>query len=137
MKYRYVLLLLVALLDQALKTLAIMYATPGGLITLTKNTGITFGLLQGANTVMIIVSAAALIAIAYYLNKSREETIGLALLGGGVMGNLIDRIIHGGVIDYISIGTFPVFNLADACIITGIAIVILSDIPAIKKHMTR
>lgn len=48
----------------------------------------------------------------------------MAMQLGGAMGNLIDRLIHGTVTDFISVGSFPVFNVADACISIGVAILV-------------
>jgi len=48
----------------------------------------------------------------------------MAMQLGGAMGNLIDRLIYGTVTDFISVGSFPVFNVADACISIGVAILV-------------
>lgn len=105
---------------------------PGVLwFTYTENFGAAFSLLQDAG---VFLSIAALTAIVIVLNALREErplieTIAFGLIGGGAAGNLVDRIARGdgltdgGVIDWIQIPNFPVFNIADSSI--TIAVVLL------------
>ena len=129
---RYWLPLIVLLLDQLLKALVFLFVEPGGLITLTVNNGVTFGFLQGgaANGVMIAVSVVATTLIFMYMRRARpREAIALSMIMGGVLGNLVDRVFRQGVVDYINLGFFPVFNLADICITGGIALLILYELP--------
>ncbi len=112
-------------LDQALKIGSTQLQTPIGIYTHTINSGITFGFLPGANVAMVLISVAALALLVY---ASQQETglayFSLALITAGVASNGIDRVVHGGVIDYIRIGTFPIFNIADTVIICGVALLI-------------
>jgi signal peptidase II len=94
-----------------------------------KNTGAAFGMLQGFGDVFTVLAILVAIAIIYYFPQvpSKDWVLRLAmgLQLGGALGNLIDRLTVGSVTDFISIGTFPVFNVADASISTGVAILIL------------
>lgn len=93
------------------------------------NTGVAFGLLQGQNwffSILAIVIAAAIFY--YYPRFSKEEwllRLALALQFGGAVGNLIDRINIGHVTDFISIGNFAVFNIADASITMGVFVMVI------------
>ncbi len=106
--------------------------------TLVKNNGICFGVLSNASIKIpvIIASIAIAAAIIAYLNRftgsSRQMAVALGLIEGGIAGNLIDRIRTGAVIDFINFHVWPVFNLADVCIVSGIALIILKQIK--KSH---
>ena len=84
------------------------------------NTGVAFGLLQGQNLIFTILAVIIVAAILYYYPKFSKEDwplrLALALQFSGAIGNLIDRITLGHVTDFISVGNFAVFNIADASI---------------------
>ena len=86
-------------------------------------------MLQGLGDIFTILAILVAVAIIYYFPQvSREDwalRLAMGLQLGGAIGNLIDRISSGYVTDFISIGTFPVFNVADASISIGVAILIL------------
>jgi signal peptidase II len=95
-----------------------------------RNSGAAFGIFQNGNLIfMILAVIASLFIFIYYplINKT-EKFLKVAMIFqlGGAVGNLIDRIRFGYVIDFISIGDFPVFNVADAAISTGVAVLLLS-----------
>ncbi len=95
-------------------------------ITHTFNTGSIFGLFQGNNTPLILVSFVG-VAVLILLYRSQRFPTGLLRLSlglqlGGAFGNLIDRLRLGYVTDWIDIGAWPVFNIADASIVTGLVI---------------
>jgi len=94
-----------------------------------KNTGAAFGMLPQLSDVITVLAILVSIAILYYFPQVPREDwplrIAMSLQLGGAVGNLIDRLIQGYVTDFISVGTFPVFNIADASISTGVAILIL------------
>ena len=96
----------VAALDQLTKFLAQTFFTS------TTNTGAAFGLFPGHTLSLSIISALVLAALIFALQKYPYPE--LALLIGGTLGNLIDRIFRGYVIDFIAVGWWPSFNLADA-----------------------
>jgi signal peptidase II len=93
-----------------------------------NNTGAAFGLLPSAGTIFSIVAIVVTVAIIYYFPRVPENQvairIALALQLGGALGNLIDRVIVGTVTDFISLATFPVFNVADASITIGTALLL-------------
>jgi signal peptidase II len=93
------------------------------------NTGVAFGLLQGQNLIFTILAVIIAAAILYYFPKFTQEDwplrMALALQLGGAIGNLIDRITLGHVTDFISVGNFAVFNIADASITIGVGVMIL------------
>jgi signal peptidase II len=95
-----------------------------------QNTGAAFGMLQGLNTVFSILAIIVSSVIIYYYPRVPREDwllrLALALQLGGAVGNLVDRLTEGYVTDFISVGRFPVFNIADASISIGVALLILS-----------
>lgn len=100
-------------------------------ITYVQNTGAAWSILEGNRLFLIIISLVALfIVYKFFLkgNFTKLKSIGYGILIGGIIGNLIDRIIYGYVIDFISvyIGSyaFPVFNIADIGIVIGACIII-------------
>ena len=105
-------------------------------ITLVHNDGAAFSILNGNRLLFIFIGIATIIWLIYYLSKniylSDFDVFVYSLLLGGILGNLVDRIVHGYVIDYISIifnnKYFPVFNFADICIVISIILILLGTI---------
>jgi len=95
-----------------------------------NNTGAAFGLLPSAGLIFSIVAVGVSAAIIYYFPRVPEAQtavrIALALQLGGAVGNLIDRVLLGTVTDFISVASFPVFNVADASITVGVALLVAS-----------
>ncbi|MDD3186937.1 MAG: signal peptidase II [Bacilli bacterium] len=99
-------------------------------LTYVKNTGAAFSILTNSTLLLIIISLASLFLIYKYLLKDKQfkkyETIVYSMLIGGLVGNLIDRIFHGYVIDYLEFIIFkyhfPIFNFADICIVLSIIV---------------
>jgi signal peptidase II len=93
-----------------------------------NNTGAAFGLFPSGGIVFTVIAVVVSLAIIYYFPLVPREQIalrfGLALQLGGATGNLLDRLSHGTVTDFISVGSFPVFNVADASISVGTAILV-------------
>jgi len=94
--------------------------------THTFNTGSAFGIFQDQNTPLIVVSFIG-IGILIMIYRSQRMPTGLLRLSlglqiGGAVGNLVDRLRLGHVTDFMDVGTWPVFNVADASIITGLVI---------------
>lgn len=104
-----------------------------------QNTGAAFGIFQNSNLILMILSIIVSIAIVIYYQKVQpEETlmrIAFSMQFGGALGNLVDRIKIGHVTDFISVGTFPVFNIADACVTVGVSLLVLSVLIAERKEM--
>jgi signal peptidase II len=107
-------------------------------LTMVSNPGITFGLLTGSSPWnALILSALALvvvIALGVWLHsaESRVTAIALGAIGGGAVGNIVDRLRFGSVVDFIDahIGVWHwyVFNVADAAIVCGVAVLILEGL---------
>ena len=101
-------------------------------LTLVHNTGIAFGFLRGQGSipiVMTVIAFALLIFNIYYYKKNdealtRSYIVAFSLIFGGAIGNLVDRITLGYVVDFIDFRVWPVFNVADSAITIG-AVVIL------------
>ncbi len=125
---------LVFLLDQLTKYVVIELLNPGmsypfrGFFRFTHvhNTGSAFGIFQGLNTPLIFVSFVGIVILVLIYrsqpNPSNLLRFSLGLQLGGALGNLIDRLRLGFVTDFIDIGPWPVFNIADAAIVTGLII---------------
>jgi len=94
------------------------------------NTGVAFGLFQGRSQLFAVLAVLVALAIIYYFPRvpANDWTLRIAmgLQLGGAVGNLVDRIFFvGQVTDFISVGNFPVFNLADASITVGVLVLLL------------
>ena len=109
-------------------------------LVLGRNTGVSFGLLGDAPPWLLMVSGLA-IAVGLVIWMSRTEsqltTIGLGLIIGGAMGNILDRLLLGGVIDfldfYVGQWHWPSFNMADVGIVCGAGLLLLEGSPSEKK----
>ncbi len=91
-------------------------------ITYVKNYGIGFGLLQGLVPFIIVASILIIIGLLYYMREIPDSPFintTFALLLGGSIGNLIDRIAFGYVIDFLDFRIWPVFNIADSAVTIG------------------
>lgn len=88
------------------------------------NSGAAFGMLQGAGPLLVMTSVIGMAAIVIYLfNPGFAHPLmrlGLALMLGGAVGNLIDRVKDGEVVDFIKVPNFPAFNVADSAITIGV-----------------
>ncbi len=93
------------------------------------NSGAAFGMFQNGNLVFTTLAILVILAIIYYYPQVEAEdwtlklAMGLQLAGAG--GNLVDRLLMGKVTDFISVGSFPVFNIADASISVGVVVLLL------------
>ncbi len=98
-------------------------------LTLAHNQGVAFGLASGGGAALVALTAAALIfvGVLFARNPTRPWMwVAVGLLAGGALGNLADRIRADAVTDYVAIGSWPPFNLADVAITVGVAILALS-----------
>ena len=93
------------------------------------NTGAAFGMFQNGNTIFAILAVIVILVIFYYYPQVERSDWYLRLAMGmqmaGAAGNLVDRLAIGKVTDFISVGTFPVFNVADSSISVGVAVLLL------------
>ena len=97
-------------------------------LTLAHNTGVAFGLAGGAGIGLVAVTMVALGLIAYVFGRDPQRRgmwVAVGLLAGGALGNLVDRLAAGEVTDYIEIGAWPPFNLADIAITVGVVMMVL------------
>ncbi len=123
--------------DQLLKYLATQYLASGGSVTLIPkfiglnyilNPGAGFSILSGKVNFLIIITSIALLFIAYmlFIKKipNKIEQISFVLIFSGGLGNLIDRVLNGVVVDYFEFLfiDFPIFNFADILICCGVAL---------------
>jgi signal peptidase II len=129
---------LIILLDQATKYIirsnlalgeiyrADLWITQFARIVHWQNTGAAFGMFQSLGNVFMILSMVVSAAIIYYYPQvprhDRLIRLAMAMLLGGAVGNLIDRLYQGYVTDFISVSEFPVFNIADASISLGVVV---------------
>lgn len=105
-----------------------------------QNTGIAFGLFQNLpqlfTVTSILITAGTVYAYVYHLpNRSPWVQVAMGLIVGGAVGNILDRLRHGYVVDFIQVGWWPVFNLADSAISVGVTmlagyLVFVGDDPA-------
>jgi len=93
-----------------------------------NNTGAAFGMFQNGGLIFAILAVIVSLVIIYYSFNLPEGQWGMrVVLGlqlGGALGNLIDRVLFGTVTDFVSVGTFAIFNVADASISIGVALLV-------------
>ncbi|MEK7218537.1 MAG: signal peptidase II [Patescibacteria group bacterium] len=94
------------------------------------NPGIAFGvrlpvILQAALTALALI---IVFILAWKGRQSRFRQAAFGLIAGGALGNIIDRIPDGLVTDFIQVGTFPVFNVADSCITIGVGLLLVESL---------
>ncbi len=97
-------------------------------LTRVHNPGAAFGLFPQGTTAFLATSAAVALGLGLYLLLLRPtglRAVGSALIWGGAVGNLLDRARLGYVVDLFSVGRFPVFNVADAALVLGVALLAL------------
>ena len=132
------------IVDQITKILVVNSLVPGENIEIiknifniiyTNNTGAAFSILLGKRIFLIVVAVLIIGVLLYYIKRNKIEKkidiIALSFVIGGSLGNLIDRIVRGYVIDFISIKignyNFPIFNVADILIVIGVFLLLLSS----------
>jgi signal peptidase II len=96
---------------------------PGVQIVHVHNRGVAFGLFVNGGVLLVLIGVAAVSALLiFFATHSRRPLVWLptGLLLGGAAGNLIDRLDHGFVTDFIDLPAWPAFNLADMCITFGV-----------------
>jgi len=131
-------ILAVIAIDQLSKYLAISQLTPYHAVpvidhllffTLAKNPGGAFGILQRNGFWVLIVAAVISLgllgALLFADLRDGSLKLGLAIIAGGALGNLLDRVRLGYVIDFLDFRVWPVFNLADTAIIIGTGLILL------------
>lgn len=109
-----------------------------------RNRGAAWGMLEGQMWLFYIVTVIVIAGIVYYFHKEAKGLplfgVSLMLLLGGAIGNFIDRLINGEVVDFISVlipvinYDFPIFNIADAALSIGVGLLIVHIILDEKKN---
>jgi signal peptidase II len=100
---------------------------------LARNSGSAFSLFQGFTPVLAVVAVIIIVVLIRMLRSASDRwtILGLALVLGGALGNLVDRLfrspgfLRGEVIDFISVGWWPTFNIADAALTVGVVLIIV------------
>lgn len=133
-RYFYLIALAVLALDQITKHLALSRLEEGvaehvcgGLyLTLVMNPGGAFGLFQSWAQLLVILSVGVILAIVILVSRRSALpaplVVSLALQLGGALGNLVDRVRFGNVVDFIDLRIWPVFNMADTAITVGVVL---------------
>ena len=129
----------IVLADQIIKFFVLNELKPIGTVkvidgvfnlTYVENRGVAFGIFQDMRWVFVAVTCILLFLIIFYMFKKRPKGklfyICAGMIIGGGVGNLIDRLVHGYVVDYLAVSFFPpVCNFADYCITIGVFILVI------------
>ena len=129
----------IVLADQIIKFFVLNELKPIGTVkvidgvfnlTYVENRGVAFGIFQDMRWVFVAVTCILLFLIIFYMFKKRPKGklfyICAGMIIGGGVGNLIDRLVHGYVVDYLAVSFFPpVCNFADYCITIGVFILLI------------
>jgi signal peptidase II len=96
-------------------------------LQLAHNDGVAFSLRLGdmLQLPLILLALVFVVYLALHSERTRMNHIGFGLILGGALGNVVDRIPDGLVTDFVRVGSFPVFNVADACITIGVILLLL------------
>jgi signal peptidase II len=130
----------VAAIDQLTKLFLVATIGPGRIesrvelvdgwlaLEYTENRGAAFGVLSGLVPLLTVASIAILTALLWhYMRQAKPplwHTVAIGAIAGGALGNLIDRVRLGHVIDFLSVGPWPNFNVADSAITVGVLVLI-------------
>lgn len=91
-------------------------------LTYAQNIGAAFSLMEGKVWLFVLIAIGVIAgAVVYYYSRKvlNIEAYAMGLIAGGALGNVIDRVAYGSVVDFFSIGWWPVFNVADMAIVSG------------------
>jgi len=135
---------LIFLLDRITKTIFQKVSVDLGFLKLhlVKNSGGIWGLFQGGNILFIILTVLILLGILFFIKRifaaPKLIWVSFALVFGGGLGNLVDRIALGYVIDFIDFTFWPAFNIADSAITFAIVLLLINEFkPVVKKFVVR
>lgn len=113
------------------------------LITSHRNRGAAFGILQEQRVFFIIITIVIVAGLIWYIQAVRKTAkpwllAGLTLVLGGAIGNFVDRVRYGEVVDFFKFNfgsyTFPIFNIADSAIVCGVALILLDTLLAVRDE---
>lgn len=134
--------------DQVSKTIALATLVPGERVDLlgslfgwllVRNSGGAFSILPGGGALLSLLTAAIVVVVAVWGYRSGEFPAAFGLIIGGGLGNLADRILRspgagrGSVVDFIDLGFWPTFNLADVAITTGVGLLLLFGLTSRRR----
>ncbi|WP_405082471.1 signal peptidase II [Paenibacillus chitinolyticus] len=158
--YYYLLALIVFLIDQGTKWLVVKniplhdsIPVIGEFFQLTshRNRGAAFGILQDQRWFFILITLVIVAGVVLYLNRTRKAgqklmSLALALLLGGAVGNFLDRLLFGEVVDFLQLHfqfsffgkavdyIYPIFNVADSAIVIGVILIFIDSIISWKNE---
>lgn len=136
----FLIIICTIVLDQVTKWLAVEFLTRVDTIpliedvlhlTYLENTGAAFGILKNNRWVFLVISSLAILAIVFYIVKFTPKNkwlgFGLSFFAGGGIGNMIDRVILGYVVDFVDFRLidFAIFNVADTFVCIGAALMVI------------
>lgn len=126
----------VFVLDRLTKLLVVYNIPLGrpGFFTHVLNTGTAFGLFKSGHYILITVSIAVIVFLAVKHSAYRSPLL-LGLVMGGAAGNLLDRFLYGAVVDFINVGFWPVFNIADSAITLAVVGLIVKDMLSKRRKI--
>lgn len=150
MTLMFIMAIIFLLTDQISKLLVVNFLNSSNSVVLVKdffyltyvhNTGAAFSILTGKRIFLVIVAIIIITILIFYLRKNPPKEkfvkVSYALIIGGSLGNLIDRVVRGYVVDFIDVKifdyNFPIFNLADTFIVIGVLILLIEMIRKDKK----
>lgn len=153
MKKLFGIAFITVLLDQLIKNGLLFFMNYGQSITIIKNffnitlignTGAAFSILSSNTILLIIISVVVLNVLYFFFIKGKTltdfEQVSYGLLVGGIMGNLIDRVLRMQVVDYLDFNifgyNFPVFNLADIVIVISMILIVIQIIKGDKNEVS-
>ncbi len=128
----------VVLVDQLTKSWAVARLQGGPIhvigtldLELARNTGGSFSILQGQSGLLVVVAVVlvAVLAVMVWRARTVARAALIGLILGGALGNLADRLFrgdHGAVVDFVAVHVWPTFNVADACIVVGCGLLLVS-----------
>ena len=153
MKKTLVITIITLFIDQIIKAILLFFMNDGTSVTIIRNffnislvfnDGAAFSILTSKVTLLIIISIFVLCFLLYYIVKSKDiKRVYYTIYGfllGGIIGNLLDRIIRGAVVDYLDFNifgyAFPVFNFADICIVISMLFIIFDMVGDDKNEIS-
>jgi signal peptidase II len=135
------------ILEGVMQPPRVIPVTPFFNLLLTWNNGVSFGLFNNSNNLnALLLSVLAIVIVVFlffWLRKAENKRMaaGLGLIIGGALGNVIDRGLHGAVVDfldfYIDTLHWPAFNIADSCITVGAILLILDSLFSPKPEQAK
>lgn len=147
----YLLSIIIIVLDQLTKWIivkamdlyeSIPVITDFFYITSSRNRGAAWGILQGQMILFYVITLIVIVGVVYFMSRYAKDSIwlglGLSLILGGAIGNFIDRILRGEVVDFLDFYIFnyhfPIFNVADSSLCVGVVLIIIATLIDERKN---